>query len=183
MSGVKLFYSWGSRHKAKWKKWWSSGFIAGCCCSVFYMVESVVVSELLVQLYIQALVPLLHSLGLVVSLGSPLGTCLTPRNHRVGKHSFCHSPGDLTSAKWYFSIFAFDFSSFQPGHVWVFFASYSVVEPTHNWPQHFFALQNSFESWGDARVNSGSVCGHPERFHALCSSVPLSDEQEPAFFP
>ena len=62
------------------------------------MVESVVISELVVQLYIQALVPSLRSLGLVASLGSPLGTCLTPRNHRVGKHSFCRSPADLTSA-------------------------------------------------------------------------------------
>lgn len=66
--------------------------------SLFYMVESVVISELVVQLYVQALVPFLRSPDLAASLSSPLGTCLTPRNHRVGKRPFCHSPGDSTSA-------------------------------------------------------------------------------------
>lgn len=68
------------------------------------MVESVVVSELVVQLYIQALVPLLHSLGLAVSLGSPLGTCLTPRNHLVGKCSFCRSSGDSSDTSAYLHL-------------------------------------------------------------------------------
>lgn len=55
-------------------------------------------SQLVVQLYLQASVPFLHSLGSMVSLSSPLGTVLTPRNHRVGRGSSCHSPGYLTPA-------------------------------------------------------------------------------------
>lgn len=55
--------------------------------------------DLAVQVCIQAVLPLLCSLGLVASLGSPLGMCLTPRKHHcVGKRSSCRSPGALTSA-------------------------------------------------------------------------------------
>lgn len=55
-------------------------------------------SKLVVLLYLQASVPFLHSLGSMASLSSPLGTSLTPRHHRVGRGSSCHSPGDLTPA-------------------------------------------------------------------------------------
>lgn len=68
------------------------------------MVKSVVISEVVVQLYVQTLVPLLHSLGSVASLGSPLGTCLTPRNHRVGKRSFCRSPGNSSNTSAYLHL-------------------------------------------------------------------------------